>query len=256
VKQAEGCSKSAFKAYLEREIKKQVSGNWDSWNYGPNRKDLLKVLLLFNIETLQQNDTTSYRFPFHAYKGTSGTATVWSLEHIHPQRAKGLNGSQDYRAWLEDVRRFLNDDEAAKETGTEEERGTQAQPTDLVAEADRLLAKREIGKVEFDTLEEKIMARFGEPGLDTLDNLALLTRDNNSVLNNGSFPQKRARIIELEKEGAFIPIATRNVFLKYYTPGNPRLNHWTRDDRKKYRAAISLTLEKYLATPATSTSAS
>jgi len=256
VKQAEGCSKSAFKAYLDSETRKQVRGDWDSWSYKPNRKELVKVLLLFNIETLQQNDTTSYRFPFHAYKGTDGTATVWSLEHIHPQHAQGLNGSQAYRAWLKDMQQFLNDREAAEVTDSEEERGPKAQPEDLVAETNRLLAQPEIGKVEFDSLEEKIMARFGEPGLDTLDNLALLTRDDNSVLNNGSFPQKRASIIELEKEGAFIPIATRNVFLKYYTPGNPHLNYWTRDDRKKYREAISSTLKNYLATPATSISAS
>jgi len=243
---AKECSKRAFSTYLTGKIKERVAGDWDNLHYGSDNRELRNVLLLFNIETLRQNKTSSYRFPFHFYKGNGGTTTTWSLEHIHPQRPQGLNGSADYRAWLSDMRRFLSDSPEASPAADELGRQDTSKPTNLAAEVDRLLGLKEISKVEFETLQENIMARFGEPGLNTLDNLALLARNDNAMLNNGTFPQKRARIIELEKRGAFIPITTRNVFLKYYTPENLNLNYWTRTDRECYREAISETLKDYL----------
>ena len=56
--------------------------------------------------------------------------------------------------------------------------------------------------------------------------------------------------MELEREGSFIPIATRNVFLKYYSDSPNHLTYWTTDDRHSYVQAIRATLAKYL-TPVT-----
>jgi hypothetical protein len=119
-----------------------------------------------------------------------------------------------------------------------------------LAEITVMLAKKELDKAEFETMQERIFGLFGEPELHTIDNLALLSKTDNSALSNGIFPQKRARIMELEKEGSFIPIATRNVFLKYYSTEATHMSYWTATDRKSYLQAIKDTLAEYLPEPA------
>ena len=63
--------------------------------------------------------------------------------------------------------------------------------------------------------------------IDAITNLALLDRDDNSVLSNAVFEVKRRHIIELDRGGSYIPVCTRNVFLKYYTDaGAQQLHFW------------------------------
>ena len=87
--------------------------------------------------------------------------------------------------------------------------------------------------------------------MHTIGNLALLKGDDNAALNNSTFDVKRTKIIQLDRDGKYIPFCTRNVFLKYYTPsdqlGKPYL--WEETDRIAYLKAINKTLETYLANP-------
>jgi len=50
----------------------------------------------------------------------------------------------------------------------------------------------------------------------------------------------------MDKEGYFIPICTRNVFLKYYSKNASHLHFWGPEDRKDYYDEIIHTLQKYL----------
>ena len=53
------------------------------------------------------------------------------------------------------------------------------------------------------------------------------------------FEVKRRRILELDRKGAYIPICTRQVFLKYYTDADAQQVHfWSTQDREAYFAAI------------------
>ncbi len=67
-------------------------------------------------------------------------------------------------------------------------------------------------------------------------NLALLGLLDNSALNNSVFEIKRREIIRLDKEGSFIPVATRRVFMKYYNSENLNTQYfyWSDSDREKY----------------------
>jgi len=50
---------------------------------------------------------------------------------------------------------------------------------------------------------------------------------------------KRRRIIELDRKGAYIPVCTRQVFLKYYTDADAQQVHfWSTQDREAYLKAI------------------
>jgi len=62
----------------------------------------------------------------------------------------------------------------------------------------------------------------------------LLDRGTNRSYKNDSFKNKRNKIIENEKNGTFIPVCTRNVFMKYYSKELKDLEIWNENDRADY----------------------
>jgi hypothetical protein len=73
----------------------------------------------------------------------------------------------------------------------------------------------------------------------SVTNLALLASADNAALSNAVFEVKRRRILELDRKGAYIPVATRQVFLKYYTDADAQQIHfWSTQDREAYLRAI------------------
>ena len=79
-----------------------------------------------------------------------------------------------------------------------------------------------------------------------IENLALLSTENNSSLSNGLFIEKRAKIIEMDKNGEFIPICTKNVFLKYYSDDPSNIYFWSKQDQGDYKNSIINTLKEFL----------
>jgi hypothetical protein len=71
-----------------------------------------------------------------------------------------------------------------------------------------------------------------------LDNLALLSKSVNSSIGNEIFSVKRKRLIEHDRQGAFIPIATKNVFSKYYSDEVEQMHQWSANDRAAYRKRL------------------
>ncbi|ERI63661.1 hypothetical protein HMPREF1551_01050 [Capnocytophaga sp. oral taxon 863 str. F0517] len=81
--------------------------------------------------------------------------------------------------------------------------------------------------------------------IDNLSNLALLDSSTNRGYGKAPFPQKRTTIIKKDEEGTFIPLCTRNVFLKYYSPHTNSLLFWSATDRKNYLDKIEETLKNF-----------
>ena len=80
--------------------------------------------------------------------------------------------------------------------------------------------------------------------------MALLNSSDNAALNNSTFDVKRNVIVEMDKNGQYIPFCTKMVFLKYYTPSEEnQLHFWGQADRKAYVEAINRVLEHYLSEP-------
>jgi hypothetical protein len=260
VEQASALAKSAFQAHLITLIRARVSRRPVESLRFSNRQDkrqLQNILLLFSVEILRQNIDASYRFPFHHYKGNGDRSRLWSLEHIHAQQDPGFTTTEKFHVWLRDVRPFVAEAILQPAPQVEEAKESTLAPTQVIAAIEAALGNPELDKDEFEQVQEKIFALFGEPELDDITNLALLAAGDNSALSNGPFPQKRAKITDLERRGSFIPIATRNVFLKYYTPNAGHLSYWTETDRQAYLEAIRTTLAAYLPAPVpTATSAS
>jgi len=224
-------TKSEFKDFLIKEIKKRVNHQIFELDYEKDRKTIEKILLLFNIQTILSNEMSLYRFPFDRFKDEK-----WSLEHIHAQNSEGLITVNQWTSWIDEHINSLNriDPEENK---------------DLILEMTEKI-NQGIKKEIFDELFSKVMRVFETEQLQDemhdISNLALLDKDSNSALNKAIFEIKKRRIIEREKTGAFIPICTRNVFLKYYSNNASQLYFWGQEDRADYMEAIKEILKDYL----------
>ncbi|MEN9301787.1 MAG: hypothetical protein RL264_216 [Bacteroidota bacterium] len=220
----ENKQKSEFGKWIDQEIKKIVSKNQvDELEYGQGNGQLINVLLLHNIITTLNSNDSSLRFPFNKYKEKKNGG--WSLEHIHAQNSDDIREIDDFEEWL----KIIDTDILTEEIKTEIIKFNNDKQREKVS-----------------SLVEKISSLFGETDIHSIENMALLSKNDNSKLNNGLFPVKRERIIELEKNGAFIPIATKKVFQKYFEGCTKQLSKWEEKDRNAYLNNIKETLKNYL----------
>ncbi|WP_455469109.1 DUF262 domain-containing protein [Streptococcus salivarius] len=73
---------------------------------------------------------------------------------------------------------------------------------------------------------------------DSLANLTLLDSNTNRSYGDSPFDQKRRIILEVDAEGKFVPVCTRNVFLKVYSNEVDGFDDWTDKDKDSYIQAI------------------
>ena len=81
--------------------------------------------------------------------------------------------------------------------------------------------------------------------------MALLGGLENTLLSNSIFEVKRKEILRMDAEGKYIPLCTKNLFLKYHNVNdenflNQQLYFWSENDRKNYLSHINLILSEYL----------
>ena len=198
-----------------------------------------RALLLMNVETVRRATQSSERYSFDAR-----ARRLWSVEHIHAQNSEGLSTVEQWTAWLEEHRRVLD--------------ALDLPPEELARWRARIgRALPNISRETFETLHRDITRLFtaddtghtaGDGSeMDAITNLALLARDDNSALSNAVFEVKRRRIIDLDRRGSYIPVCTRNLFLKYYTDAEAQQPHfWSRSDREGYLEAMLEMLQPYL----------
>ena len=218
--ESETKTKSGFKNSLKEKIKIDTASIGEL-NYIDNRKELENILLLFNIATIINSKGSYTRFSFNEYNGKK-----WSLEHIHAQNDKGLKDKKVQDEWLENSKKYIYE-------------------SDLQEKIDIFIKGNENNR--FDELQMEILNKSGDVvNMHGIENLALLSAGNNSSLSNGPFVDKRAKIIEMDKNGEFIPICTKNVFLKYYTKNLSNVYFWSKQDQEYYKGSIIETLENFL----------
>ena len=91
---------------------------------------------------------------------------------------------------------------------------------------------------DFANLYKNILDYFSENNkhedVDDISNLVLLDASTNRAYKNSIFPVKRKTIIDKDRQGVFIPICTRNVFMKYYSKNLKDIEIWNENDRTDY----------------------
>ncbi|MBK8134155.1 MAG: DUF262 domain-containing protein [Gammaproteobacteria bacterium] len=239
---AQGKNKSAFDELLVSHIKRTLDVKAeeledDGLSYQDARRGYLKLqqlLLLFNVKICRE------RFPFDKHIGQD-----WTLEHIHAQNAQSLTRADQWAAWLTEHRQALN----AIKT-----RDNKAETEALCKDIDNALPDTHspgFGE-RFATLAARVQMALqpaGEvAGADhSIANLALLSHGANAALSNAVFEVKRQKVLAMDRAGEYVPVATRNVFLKYYTdPKHLQPHFWGEADKTAYLSEIKKRLECYL----------
>ena len=181
----------------------------ENLNYESDDKKYLVAFLLYsNIYSLLQQGKT--RFPFKSYYEGS-----WDIEHINPQTSKTgiidnlINCGSESIALIWQYLEKVNP-EAVKGVTEKDEAA----------------------------LRNKWKDEYLKDGDDSIGNLVLLNSKINRAYHNALFNQKRAKIIEYDKNGDFIPLTTKNVFLKYYTKNPSEFIRWDDDDREGYMSYL------------------
>lgn len=235
--------KDVFLKWLEDRVRDSIKSiDLETLDYNSSRQDLNKVFLLFNILTCnriakgQQN-----RFPFEQYVAiTNEEGNGWSFEHIHAQHSQNpIKSEKAIRAWIDETLNSIeNINTLTKSREVIENDGNIiTEDVDLIPYRKRLQEMKGATNIdvdEFNDFKNQIIIIFESPSVHELSNLALLSKKDNSVLNNSIFPAKRDLVIKLEKEGKFIPPCTRNVFLKFYSESNSQPFYWSEYDKKMY----------------------
>lgn len=229
---------SRLRKLVKTELRFKKAEDIDSVTYH-DRDACRNVLLLFNVLT---HLDSSYPFPFDRYKKES-----WDIEHIDSQTTNPLTSISEKVNWLKYIEHIsYNDTRWPK---------LQQEAQVLIAE---LETKNKDGGEGFKGLYEKILSVAQQNGTgeaddenkDSIENLALLDARTNRSYGNALFQTKRQKIIEADTQGKFVPICTKNLFLKYYSPRDNDSsqwdNRWNNADKKNYLNAIHAKIDSIL----------
>lgn len=244
LKQAKTCTAPEFKASLRREIGKKIEAIClNELSYEERPADIHWVLLLHNIH---QHIFTSeqIRFPFDLY-----TKEKWSLEHIYAQQSEPLRNREEQIGFIEEHIATFREDAF----GDGEETSSLIVRLEDIRSQIQEPEKKESERVSL--FEETLglitafeVNQMGDTGsLHGLQNLCLLSRGVNSALSNRTFARKREIMREIVMTAAqeYIPMATRRVFLKYYSASPKDNAYWRREDAEAYMEHIRSVCKHY-----------
>lgn len=218
---------------------------YNNLDYRDSREAVGQLLLLSNI-LYYLNDASRGNFPFALYRKNK-----WSIEHIHPQNPRGFKDDKERKLWLEDVASMLKEKEIGQD-GTEY--------TELIMTINEAIEDKNLKLSEEDLrgIEEQL-------NIHAIDNLALLDGKTNSHFSNSTFREKQQKMIAIDISGklnpanentkkitdnaikTFIPIGTKNVFLKVHSKNRESVatNFWSSEDRKDYWEFLQTQLDDF-----------
>lgn len=211
----------------------------DEFEYGSEY--VPRILLLFNVECCRKGQ--NIRFAFDKFKKGN-----WDVEHVDSQNDATLQEYDDRMRWLKNVKFILDmehteqSDKLAKECETLIDKYTKSAKVEVkeylnfYQKINSFYSKESRNNASDDDKTTK--------GKDYLSNLTLLDSSTNREYKDAPFAYKRYCIVKYDSMGdRFIPLCTRNVFLKYYTDSNIDSSYldkmrWNSSDRLGYMKAI------------------
>lgn len=255
IQQSSKLSKLAFVSFLKQQIQNKFQNiQIEDLDYS-QRKLVKMTLLLFNIQTILSTQKAEVRYPFDKYKTEN-----WDIEHVNSQTEFSVEKSTR-KLWASDLLEYFTG-EVGYATEIMNKNGmTQKEIQEqIIANLDvvaggyckRLIHILQSEKPDddyFAKLYDDLLEEFKEKDLDHNDgiaNLALLDQETNRSYKNAMFPIKRKRIIENDRSGIFVPIGTKNLFLKYYSRQMGDVMYWQKADADDYLKAIKEVLTDFL----------
>jgi uncharacterized protein with ParB-like and HNH nuclease domain len=242
-------NKIDFLFFIDEEIKKLLANiSLDNLEKKDDTK-VRRILLLHNIQTMLENKTENTKFPFNRYKKKTQDNKGWDVEHIHAISTKVPEKPEQQEDWLKYAKEVLvskwkiekkrdnsklNDEEKYKKEKT-------------INELEKhISAQYDAG--DFENRFTEISKYIGDEDANVLSNLALLDLGTNRGYKNEFFSYKRDEIIKKDKANTFVPICTKNAFMKYYTQTDKieQMTFWGETDRTAYFENIKKILGRYL----------
>lgn len=248
--------KTAFEQTLRKMIIKLIHSSADmtvqdleeyvgKLSYGDTNDAIRNILLLYNISSLELLEgQTDARFPFDKYKSKD---IVWDIEHINAVADDRPNDTYDRennacKVWLENTRPMPHIQDLMLSSGE-----SVGDAIDRILSGKLYLPQNEAGTSTFISVYEAVIKYFGDSDEtdNSIANLTLLDSGTNRSYKNDIFPLKRKKILENCAKEIYIPLCTKNVFLKAYLQANDLLK-WTKNDKTSYLADIISKIAQYL----------
>jgi hypothetical protein len=220
----------ALEDLSDDELKEKVSDKLENLEYGRDSHRIRSILLLFNLATLLESPRSNLRFQFDSFKNEN-----WDIEHVRSVASRPLERHNERVAWLGHCLGYLKTQETGEELRKEIENFIE-------------LPQRE-ADVVFEPLYKQVLSFFREAEVEETDNgisnLTLLDQSTNRSYKNAVFAVKRQRLLSLDQSGIFVPLCTRNVFLKCYSPQVDNVMFWSKNDREAYGQVMVSTLVRF-----------
>lgn len=202
------------------ELKEIINDALENLEYGRDSQKIRSFLLLFNLATLLQSPRSNLRFQFDSFKHES-----WDIEHVRSVASNPPRRTNERVEWLSHCLGYLKTIEAGEELRKEIESFIES-------------PLKETSDSVFDSLYEMVLKFFSESEAEETDNsisnLTLLDKGTNRSYKNAVFAVKRQFLLSLDQSGIFVPLCTRNVFLKCYSPQVDNVMFWSKVDREAY----------------------
>jgi hypothetical protein len=180
------------------------------------------------LATLLDNPRSNLRFQFDSFKRGD-----WDIEHVRSVTSVPLVRHHERVEWLKLSLGYLKTQDIEAELRFEIEKFIN-------------LAHKDVLDTVFDVLYERVLGVFNESDDEDVDNgisnLTLLDTNTNRSYKNAVFAVKRERLLSRDKSGTFVPLCTRNVFLKCYSSQVDNIMFWSNKDRQAYRKVMIDTL--------------
>lgn len=247
------CTKSEFERRLRAEIFRRtmrpaapdspgdepisavIEGRLAKLAYGAHRSDIRRILLLFNLATLLSDARSNIRFQFESFKQQK-----WDIEHIRSVSDDRPDRHDERKTWLGHCLAYLESDEDSA-----------ALCSDIRAFI--ALPRNEAVNEVFDPLYFRVLSQFDEAddseAQHGLGNLTLLDQTTNRGYGNAVFAVKRRTALALDQAGIFVPLCTRNVFLKCYSAEVGHALRWTEEDQDGYFGTVCSVLSSFFDSP-------
>lgn len=237
---------------ISNDSKSFLKDNRISIDYNSDKKELRNLFFLFNIESYVSLSQSSkgeeiYRLPFDLYSSVN-----YDIEHIDSQTEKEVSSLKP-----EEKMEFLKDLEL--DFGFEIGKSFQENTTPLFKESviedkwkEDNINKEILNKILESTIVivneflEKEPDKLDENSKNNIGNLTILNDSINRSYGNSYFNTKRRLIIDEDKRGVYIPIATKNVFLKYFSGNTKKHTRWSKSDAENYQKQIEKSLSKFM----------
>lgn len=235
--------------------KLQSINDLESLQYDDDGNTIRKILLLFNVLTC---DKYGQKFPFGLYRDNS-----YDIEHVNSQTDNPIEKLDEKRDWIINHAFSCLKYDRLEMNSNGKFTQSAKDARELIIEGIGLLKnfKRDGSDTgdKFKKYRSKVESYYAYGSTDgsvsdekdSIGNLTLLNSSINREYKNALFPLKLRILKRSDQEGAYIPLCTKYMFLKYYSnvKGNEsafNMMRWRERDQKDYVEAIKNALKNMI----------